>query len=75
MKLYTKTDLERAARIAALRFKFRGGDPEEHIQEAVLAITQEAPDYYDEHFIREHLGEEALRKLYLVSLDNRATSD
>lgn len=46
MKLYTKSDLERAARLSLLhRVRDPEGDPEWHIREAVGIVAAEGPEY------------------------------
>lgn len=73
MKLYTKSDLERAARLAATAaLLFPTTDPEQHIADAVLTVSGEAPAYYDEHQIRDVLGPDAVRAL-LDRVDHRPT--
>ena len=54
VKLYTRNDLERAARLATLQF-VAGGDPEAAIQAAVASVAEDAPAYLDEPTIRKML--------------------
>ena len=61
MKLFTKSDLERAARLAANAALLLGGDPEAHIHAAVATVSLEAPEYYDEHRVKELLALAATR--------------
>ena len=49
--------------MAATNALLRGGNPESHIHDAVQAVAREAPEYYDEHTIRDVLGEAALHAL------------
>ena len=71
MKLFTKSDLERVARLAATRaLLFPDQNPETHIMDAVHVVAREAPEYYDEHTIRDALGADALRTL-LDCVDHR----
>ena len=74
MKLFTKSDLERAARLAATAAYLRGGDPETHLAAAVATVAQESPRYYDEHQIRDALGPDALRTL-LDRVEHREARD
>jgi len=74
-KLFTRTDLERAARLAAFGALLSPkSDPEVHINAAVTTVANEAPTYYDEHTIRDILGPDALRAL-LDCVDHRPTRD
>ena len=81
-RLFTKSDLERAARLAAnAALLFPTTDPEQHISDAVATVSREAPEYYDEHRVKELLAlaatngySVALRAL-LERLDHRETRD
>ena len=53
-KLFTRTELERASRLA-VGFFVADGDPEAAISRAVKSIAQEAPSYYDEPTVRKML--------------------
>lgn len=57
MRLFTKTDIERAARLALLHFMAPGcqGDPERAISSAVSGVTDDAPLYYSEEEVRQLL--------------------
>lgn len=54
MKLFTRHDLERCARLATLQF-VAGGDPETAILTAVASVAEDSPAYYDEMTIRKML--------------------
>jgi hypothetical protein len=62
MKLYTRTDLERAARLAA-RAALRGLAEEPAVGDAVARVANDAPEYYDEHTVRELIETAAKRGL------------
>ena len=51
MKLYTRTDLERVARLTTLH-RLVDSDPEVAIARAVESVTAEAPPYYDEATVK-----------------------
>lgn len=53
-KLFTRTELERAARLS-VGFFVADGDPERAITRAVASIAQESPAYYDETTVRRML--------------------
>lgn len=53
-KLFTRSELERAARLS-VGFFVAQGDPEAAITRAVTAIAQESPAYYDEPTVRKML--------------------
>lgn len=72
MRLYTKSDLERAARLA-VAYHVKGDEPEVCISNAAQTIANDAPSYYDEVTVKlmlkylrpnvdtDELFEEALR--------------
>lgn len=51
MKLFTRSDLERCARLTTLH-RLVDSDPEAAIARAVESVSAEAPAYYDEHTIK-----------------------
>ena len=51
MKLYTKSDIERAARLAVL-YTVKGDDPEAAISAAARLIADDADDYFDQYTVR-----------------------
>lgn len=55
MRIFVRTDLERAARLAILDFLADGGDPEAAIAKAVRGVADEAPVAYAEETVRDLL--------------------
>lgn len=47
MLRFTKTDLERCARLAVLGTLQKNSDPELAIAKAVISIAEESPGYYE----------------------------
>ena len=71
-KLFTRTDLERAARLAH-RAAARGAPEELATGDAVATVANDAPEYYDEHTVRELVQVAAKRgaKAALAELEAR----
>jgi hypothetical protein len=76
MRLFTRGDLERAARLALLRqVQEPEGDPETAIAHAVLTVTEETPQYLsrDQALEAAHLVAQGVEPLKAVKavLDER----
>lgn len=52
MKLYTKTDLERCARLAVLAHATDREDSETAVARALAVVVDDAPMYYDEPTVK-----------------------